>query len=449
MEKKVWLLWLDGWDVAPPLVLSARASWELWNPGYRVVSLCLANLREHLGRDVPDYFRNVASPQALSDAICLELLSSGGVWADASVLCFAPLDSYLPDAMAPSGFWMHRAHRTAQAASWLVASERGSGVASAWRNAFAKLATTTGVDGHKRDALFDALYEASDDFADAWNATPFLSSCVEFDPEDPPYAYAYAGGDDKSAIERALSAKPPPHHVMRRVTVVVARYDEDISWLRSWRRSCVVYNKGPLSNDCPDFPDFPEERALPNVGREGHTYAQHILTHIVLESENDDDDVVVFVQGHVEDHLRMQRNSAGLPAVAPAAWVRELALQAMDFSVSQNSVAYPIPRDFSMPSLPKKVAGSYAEWLEWVTGRPYPHENAIRWYCGACFAATKRALRRVGEERWRKVLASVAHACDPMEGHFLERGWHHLIGGVTPKAPDCGRPAPRPPARIL
>ena len=72
------------------------------------------------------------------------------------------------------------------------------------------------------------------------------------------------------------------------VEVVVARFQEDVSWTTQLGFPVTVYDKsgthGPL--------------ALPNIGRETHTY----LTHIVRRYEALAD-CTVFVQGAPFDHM--------------------------------------------------------------------------------------------------------------------------------------------------
>jgi Protein of unknown function (DUF3431) len=74
--------------------------------------------------------------------------------------------------------------------------------------------------------------------------------------------------------------------------VVIARYNEDISWAKAYD-NVVVYNKGGAINDAIE---------LPNVGREGHTFYHHIV-------ENYDQlaDYTAFLQGNPFDHYKNAR----------------------------------------------------------------------------------------------------------------------------------------------
>ena len=73
--------------------------------------------------------------------------------------------------------------------------------------------------------------------------------------------------------------------------IVVARYNEDISWTDQFQ-NVVIYNKGaPLNR--------PNVIPLPNVGREPHTYYKYIC-----DNYHNLDDYTVFLQGHPFDHSR-------------------------------------------------------------------------------------------------------------------------------------------------
>ena len=76
-----------------------------------------------------------------------------------------------------------------------------------------------------------------------------------------------------------------------RIQLVVAHYQEDLSWLDQYSSlSKVVYSKGrtPPANAV----------TLPNIGREAHTYLHHIIEHYdKLE------DVTVFLQGNPHEHV--------------------------------------------------------------------------------------------------------------------------------------------------
>jgi hypothetical protein len=76
------------------------------------------------------------------------------------------------------------------------------------------------------------------------------------------------------------------------VKIVVARYNEDVSWTSQIKHPVIIYNKGnPLI-------DISNVIPLINKGREGETFLRHIV-----ENYHTLDDVTIFLQGDPFDHL--------------------------------------------------------------------------------------------------------------------------------------------------
>lgn len=78
----------------------------------------------------------------------------------------------------------------------------------------------------------------------------------------------------------------------KNLEVVVARYNENVDWVRDLNYSTTVYNKYKEDNEL-----FVNN--LPNVGREGHTFFYHIVNNYDNLA-----DYIAFVQGNPFDHCR-------------------------------------------------------------------------------------------------------------------------------------------------
>lgn len=84
------------------------------------------------------------------------------------------------------------------------------------------------------------------------------------------------------------------NNISRNFEIVVAYYNEDLSWLQNYITDCKIYAKGfvpTLSNNL-------RYEKLPNIGREGHTYLHHITTCYDQLA-----DVTLFAQGRIDDHV--------------------------------------------------------------------------------------------------------------------------------------------------
>lgn len=81
-------------------------------------------------------------------------------------------------------------------------------------------------------------------------------------------------------------------------TIVVSRYNEDITWINNFvNDNVVVYNKGPNNIKCESIP-------LPNIGREAQTFLYHIIN-----SYNNLTEETVFLQGNPFDHINNKSHS--------------------------------------------------------------------------------------------------------------------------------------------
>ena len=93
LPRVLWLLWLQGWHEAPPVVQACLASWRRLNPGWDVRAIDGPGAADYLSAQT---FEQIAStpkePEAFGDQIRIELLRAhGGVWADATAMCALPL----------------------------------------------------------------------------------------------------------------------------------------------------------------------------------------------------------------------------------------------------------------------------------------------------------------------------------------------------------------------
>lgn len=74
----------------------------------------------------------------------------------------------------------------------------------------------------------------------------------------------------------------------------MARYKEDLEWLGPYKSTAVIYNKG---GDL-DSTKFNEVLPKAPIGYESHSYFCYIVDHYDRLP-----DVVVFIQGRIDDHL--------------------------------------------------------------------------------------------------------------------------------------------------
>lgn len=134
MNKIIWILWLQGWHEAPPIVQSCLASWQVLNPGWEVRPIALDDVRILL--DLPDFSRKSITPASFSDLVRISLLNEfGGIWVDATVLCRRPLDDWIFPLLGEGFFAFSRPCEGRELSSWFLAVDRPAHpVVNAWHD---------------------------------------------------------------------------------------------------------------------------------------------------------------------------------------------------------------------------------------------------------------------------------------------------------------------------
>lgn len=228
------------------------------------------------------------------------------------------------------------------------------------------------------------------------------------------------------------------------IQLVVARYGEDLSWLREMGLPCVVYNKGP-ELDLGRLPPGTEVVALPNVGREAHTYFTHILANYGRLPG-----FTAFLQGNPFAHLAPPEE----PKITPQGLrTRLLTLAARDtpfaglawFRLRCDGLGR--PHDLADPAKQGRWKGwgkdiPVARTFEALFFAPAPEEFIARASTGNMLVRADR-IRARSEAFYRRALNLVAS--DPGDadntGHAFERLWQAVFSGAEIAA---GAVCPRP-----
>jgi len=217
-EKNIFLLWLQGWDQAPWLHQQVKNSWYLHNPNWKLHFIDLKNLK-HYVQDI-DYIydpnKNI-SDQAKSDIIRLSLLKNhGGVWADATLLCMQPLDSWVYEAVQGTSFWMYHGNggylpNGTGPASWFIVSNKNGYIIRQWKNSCDTYwnQNNSTENYNWMDYLFCFLYQQDYYFNELWSKTLYLNC------EDDGQSHTLADynnnkvGNFTPKIQKLFLEKPP------------------------------------------------------------------------------------------------------------------------------------------------------------------------------------------------------------------------------------------------
>lgn len=205
------------------------------------------------------------------------------------------------------------------------------------------------------------------------------------------------------------------------VELVVARFREDIAWTRNVPRGTRVsiYDKGG------DGRSMEGGVALPNIGREAHTYLWHIVRRYDSLAG-----VTVFCQGHPFDHAHdlhkvLRGICTGLLTVRDFLW--------LGFIIDTDD---PCGRRLFVPwsGNPDRRELPLEEFHMALFGRACP--GRLLFYPGGQFAVSASCVRSRPLEFYRRALELAAS--DDLHAHCFERTWDRVFGqkGVPEEVMD-------------
>jgi hypothetical protein len=266
-----------------------------------------------------------------------------------------------------------------------------------------------------------------------------------------------------SAANRTLNTPPKDKDLLLKqqsVTVIVARYKENIRWLLSLKDDVeiILYNKGPQILDPEIIARVNQIIDLPNVGRESDTYLYHIGNHEVFHDEA----WTIFLQGDPFPHSEQILNlidrrafwsdvqaltsgyllSSNIPPFIHRQldcneWIEDIkirtepiSLWSMDILKWQDWAGRKFIRDhINQYCIPEgwSLAGHFLEMcgLTDLAAKAWQASTGRMAY-GAMFAVRNKILRNFPKEsipQMRK-LAQEHYS----NGYFFEKLWLHIMG---------------------
>ena len=133
VPKKLWMMWLQGLESAPPVVKACYRSWQHHNPDWDVVFLDETNYGDYVDVEPVLASGNDLKLQAKADVIRIQLLARhGGVWVDATCYCCRPLDEWLPEHAATGFFAFSKPAKNRLLDIWFLASSPGNLLTARW-----------------------------------------------------------------------------------------------------------------------------------------------------------------------------------------------------------------------------------------------------------------------------------------------------------------------------
>jgi hypothetical protein len=185
----------------------------------------------------------------------------------------------------------------------------------------------------------------------------------------------------------------------KNIKVVIARYNEDVSWVRDLEYEYIIYNKNESENHL-------FENNLPNIGREGHTFFTYLI-----ENYDNLPEYVCFLHGVPFDHC----------------------LDIIDKINNFNMV------DNFLPLSASYVLGQW-EWertygLADTLGLPYA--NPLKMISSCQSIVSKELILKTPKEMYEKLLNSLSYHVNPQEAYIIENLWPTIFNFNDELIPSC------------
>lgn len=212
---------------------------------------------------------------------------------------------------------------------------------------------------------------------------------------------------------------------MENITLVIARYNEDLNWLEESpfnEFQYIVYNKGDNENFCKT--NVISIINLPNVGKCDHTY----LYHIVANFDNLND-ILVFLPGSLDMSCKKEKATEILnrikinnyqKAVFIGEYSRNILKEFFTFTLDTFCISHSqnLEKNNSCFVHPANIR-PFGKWYLHNFGN-----ISVNYYTfWGIFSVHKNDILQHSKYRYEKLLHQLELSSHPEAGHFIERSW--------------------------
>ena len=214
--------------------------------------------------------------------------------------------------------------------------------------------------------------------------------------------------------------------------VVVAHYNENLTWLEPVSDECKVYSKGGPKHAPKSAFDV---EALENIGREGHTYLHHIVKYY-----DNLKDVTLFTQGRVDDHIDLTALEMKEKALnTKPGHVTTYPHRSLELFDNWDGIPwgkYPCWAKYSSPELKfsgKRALKTPAEYFKSFFDNfdHDTHPHSVGYQPAAIFAVRRESIHQYPKELYQRMLQDLflgeMKSIDPETGHYMERFWLAML----------------------
>lgn len=186
MIRKIYILWLQGFNKAPSLIKKCVESWQVHNPKWKVIKIDETNLKDYINLEhyIPCIDKKTISNASLSDIIRIKLLKEyGGLWVDSTTFCNRPLDDWLQDYVEDGFFAIDKPAPDRMVSSWFLYSDLDNYIIDKWHTATEQYWKPESRKWAHHyfwfHYLFNDLYNEHEEFKEKWDCVKKIKKSTE------------------------------------------------------------------------------------------------------------------------------------------------------------------------------------------------------------------------------------------------------------------------------
>lgn len=170
MIKRIFILWLQGFDSAPCIVKKCIESWKLYNPSWKITLLHDKNLHKYI--DISVFDKGKFPLHKIVDVIRVMILKKyGGLWCNATLFCNKCLDDWLYEYIEQDFFMCRRINEHHFISPIFMYSTKDNEIINTLYNKTLFYYHINSV----HDDVFLLLYKTDRIFLQLWNKVPQIN----------------------------------------------------------------------------------------------------------------------------------------------------------------------------------------------------------------------------------------------------------------------------------
>jgi hypothetical protein len=216
-----------------------------------------------------------------------------------------------------------------------------------------------------------------------------------------------------------------------KIKVVVAYYNEDLSWLKYLRKECCIDDILLISKKHKHHPEY-ETVSLPNVGKESHSFMWYIVNNYENLPEN-----VFFCQGGITSNemkylkfMYVVNNLSNVNRNGVIALPGQLSFRYgafdYDFKIDEWTSSNPLNENFTRKLVPSKVR-PFGKWYTTFITDDLTKISKYGVSYNGIFCTTRDSILRFPKRIYEELFKQSSVAESTEVGHYLERSYYSMF----------------------